>query len=166
MLLDRYLADTLGETNNSGIKERRGNMRPWSGRRLVTILLALAVAGGTVACGGDTKTARESEGIANTTPRAINELPQEIQRLAVVIADGKFDHDRYAMQPGAMRLLVTTRGGPYTFMIDPLVTPRELPANATTEIGFTAPEPGDYTMKLTGPAEATATLNVRPIGSR
>lgn len=134
--------------------------------RHARILLAILVVGLLLACGDETENAREAEGKLPVTPGAINELPTDTQRLPVTIVNGAFDAERYAAQPGAIRLNVTTVGGPYTLSIGDLVPATELPANATTEVEFTAPEPGEHPMRLTGPAEATALLNIRPVGGR
>jgi hypothetical protein len=91
----------------------------------------------------------------------------DVQLVDIVITDGRFGNDIYATQVGPSRLEITTHGGPFTFEIDPLVAPRELPANSTTTIGLTAPDPTRYTMRLSGGgATSTATLNGRPIGGR
>lgn len=92
--------------------------------------------------------------------------PQDIQELRITVADGRFDSDRYSAQSSPARLIVTTVDGPYTLSIDPLLGPTELPAGGTTEIGLTLPNPGDYTMRLSGGGDATAVLNVRPLGER
>jgi hypothetical protein len=76
------------------------------------------------------------------------------------------DGDRYAAQSRPTRLVVSARGGPYTLSIDGLLQPQQLPADGTVEIGLTLPDPGDYTMRLSGSVTATAVLNVRPVGAR
>lgn len=139
---------------------RRDHVR-WS-RMLLGALLVVALA----ACGTETRSAEDAEGKLPVTPQAINELPPDTQRLDMTIANGAFDSDRYAVQTGAVRLFVTTQGGPYTLTIDPLVTPTTLPANTTTQVDFTAPEARDYLITLTGGGDATATLNVRLAGTR
>ncbi len=133
------------------------------------VLLLVAVATLVVACGDGTKNAEEREGKLPVSPGAINEVPQEIHTISVFIDDGKFQSDRYIAQPGPLEMIVTTRqGGPYTLVIEPLVTPQALPANATTEVGFTASEPGEYAMRLSrdGATVATAILDIRPPGGR
>lgn len=92
--------------------------------------------------------------------------PQDIQELRVTIGGGRFDADRYSAQSRPVRLIVTTTGGPHTLSIDGLLNPTELAIDGTTEIGLTLPNPGDYTMRLSGGVEATAVLNVRPPGER
>jgi hypothetical protein len=92
--------------------------------------------------------------------------PQDIQELTITITPEGFSADRYAAQSSATRLAVTTQGGPYTFAIDPLLPPQQLAADTTTRIGLTLPDPGDYTMRLSGAATDMAVLNVRPLGGR
>ncbi len=92
--------------------------------------------------------------------------PQDIQELRVAIVGGRFDSDRYSAQSRPIRLVVTTNGGPHSLSIDGLLHPTELPVDGTTEIGLTLPNPGDYTMRLSGGSQATAVLNVRPPGGR
>lgn len=143
-------------------------MVPRSGYR-PRVLLLVAVAAMVVACGDGAKNAEERQGKLPVSPGAINEVPQEIHTISVFIDDGKFQSDRYVAQPGPLELIVITRqGGPYTLTIEPLVTPQALPANATTEVGFTAPGPGEYAMRLIrdGAIVATATLDICPPGSR
>ena len=103
----------------------------------------------------------------NTDTGAVaKSAPQDIQELRVTIVGGRFDSDRYSAQSRPVRLVVTTNGGPHTLSIDGLLDPTALPVDGTTEIGLTLPNPGDYTMRLSGNAQATAVLNVRPPGER
>lgn len=111
------------------------------------LLLALGVLAG---CGKGTESGQDAGKGIPVSPGAQNELPNDVQRVSVTIERGTFDAARYAVQTGAVQLAVTTRGGPYTLAIDPLVRPVELPADTTTTVGFTAPEAGEYAMKLTG----------------
>ena len=90
--------------------------------------------------------------------------PQDIQELVIEVVNGRFTADFYSMQRGNARLRITTRGGPYTFSVDGLLQPRELPTDSTTTIAINAPQEGDYPMQLENGARAT--LNVRPIGGR
>lgn len=92
--------------------------------------------------------------------------PQDIQELRITVTAGGFEADRYDAQARATRLVVTTQGGPYTFAIDRLLQPRQLPADGTTEISLTLPDPGLYTLQLTGGTSDTAVLNVRSAGAR
>jgi hypothetical protein len=61
---------------------------------------------------------------------------------------------------GTTRLLVTTKGGPYTLSIESLVAARELPANSTTEVALSITNRGEYMMRLEGGQAATAILEV------
>lgn len=92
--------------------------------------------------------------------------PEDIQELRVGVAYGRFDSDRYSAQSRPTRIIITTQGGPYTLSIEGVSQPQPLAANTTTEVSLTLPNPGDYTMRLSGAAEATAVLNVRPVGGR
>lgn len=119
----------------------------WRVAMALGLLLALGVLAG---CGKGTESGQDVGKGISVSPGAQNELPNDIQRVGVTIDRGTFDAARYAVQTGAVQLAVTTRGGPYTLAIDPLVRPVELPADTTTTVGFTAPEAGEYAMKLTG----------------
>lgn len=92
--------------------------------------------------------------------------PQDIQAVAVQIANGGFDADIYTVQSRPARLEVWTTGGPYSLSIEGLLAPQPLDQNGVTVIGLTLPDPGQYTMRLTGQSAATATLDVRAPGSR
>ena len=66
-----------------------------------------------------------------------------------------------------------TEGGPYLVSIDGLVDRRELPASGTTVILYSVSDPGRHTMRAdvstdstAAATHATATLDVRPVGSR
>lgn len=133
--------------------------------RASALLVAGAIVLSAVGC-----TDREASSRANqvppTSPTALADVPPEIERLEISIANGQFSSDVYALQPGVTTVIVRTQGGPYTVAIDRLLQPREVAANAETEIHLNATETGEYTMKLTGQADDTAVLNVRPIGGR
>ncbi len=92
--------------------------------------------------------------------------PQDIQELRITVTSAGFEADRYEAQARATRLVVTAQGGPYTVSVDKLLQPRELAANSTTDIALTLPDPGLYTMQLSGGATDTAVLNVRAAGAR
>ncbi|MDQ6692800.1 MAG: hypothetical protein M3014_00025, partial [Chloroflexota bacterium] len=116
-------------------------------------------------CGDTSKEATQANKLpAGVQPSDANKLPQDIQKLEISVSGGKFGHDRYDMQQGAVQLVISTTGGPYTFMVDKLIASRELPANAKTTIGVNVPTTGEYTMRLTGGTEGTAILNVRAPG--
>ena len=91
-------------------------------------------------------------------------LAQDVQEIPMQVTGDSVDPNWVDVQTGPVRLAVTTRGGPYTLTIDPLVDPRALPADTTTYVGFDAPAPGEFTMRLTGAGSATATLNVTQPG--
>ena len=90
--------------------------------------------------------------------------PQDMQELRIGIVAGRFDADRYDVQPRATRAYVTAQGGPYTLSIEDVLQPRQLPADPTTSIGLSLSRPGEYAMQLTGGDRAV--LNVRPTGGR
>ncbi|MDQ6692827.1 MAG: hypothetical protein M3014_00165 [Chloroflexota bacterium] len=128
---------------------------------LAVLLLTMFVSG----CGDNSKEARQADGLpAGVQPSDANKLPQDLQKLEISVSGGKFGHDRYDMQQGAVQLVISTTGGPYTFMGDKLIAARELPADAKTTIGVNVPTTGEYTMRLTGGTEGTAILNVRAPG--
>jgi hypothetical protein len=91
-------------------------------------------------------------------------LAQDVQEIPIQVTSNSFDPNWVDVQTGPVRLAVTTRGGPYTLTIDPLVDPRALPADTTTYVGFDAPSPGEFTIQLTGTGSARATLNVTQPG--
>jgi hypothetical protein len=138
----------------------------WCSRLLFVISLVLGLIG-SASC---TERQPSTAGLPVVpSPLSIPEpsVPGDVQRVNINITDGHFESDIYTTQAGPSRLWVTTDGRAYTFGIDALVASRELPANATTQIGLTAPEPARFTMRLSGGGtEFTATLDVRPVGGR
>lgn len=122
------------------------------------------------ACGQDAQHATDANRVPpGVAPSDANKLPSDIQQLQVTVAGGKFDHDIYTMQTGAVQMMVTTSGGPYKLTIAKLFAGHDLAANGKTTIGFTAPDSGQHTMSLTdanGTALGTAILDVRPIGGK
>jgi hypothetical protein len=130
------------------------------------LVCGLAVAG--IGC-TQRQGVRDQNPLGLSSPTALDRVgdtPEDVQRVPIQVVDGRFVNDVYATQTGPARLRVTTLGGPYTMSIDQLLQPRELPANATTEIPLTLPDPGEYTIQLAGAARDTAVLNVRPLGQR
>lgn len=100
-------------------------------------------------------------------PSSPGALPEDVQELPISIEGGRFGADRYSAQVGPIVLRVTTgSGGPYILSIDGLLPPQQVPAQATTNVGVTAPTAGDYVMRLSGGSSATAILNVRRPGFR
>ena len=146
-----------------------GRLRVRVARRPLLAALLLAVG-----LGCTTRQAAVSDAplpMVSTSP--VPQPKENIEALMVQIVDGHFDSDIYTQQPGATRLIVKTEGGPYLFSIDGLVDRRELPASGTTVILYSVSDPGRHTMRAdvgTGSTaaatHATATLDVRPVGSR
>jgi hypothetical protein len=145
-----------------------------SGQRAITRLgsplLAIALVGLSAGC-TERRPAADSYPLPLSSPEALRnppeQVPEDLQEVRVVVANGGFDADRYAVQTRPVLMWVTTRGGPYTLSIERLVPRRMLPADTTTHVGFTPAAPGDYTMTLSGPGgSGTAVLNVRPAGGR
>lgn len=93
-------------------------------------------------------------------------ISEDIQALTVRVEDGQFGSDVYDMQFRPARIEVWVSGGPLRIEIDGLVNARPLDADGVTLIGLTPPSPGHYTMRLSGSATDTATLNVRAAGDR
>jgi hypothetical protein len=91
---------------------------------------------------------------------------EDIHELVVDVEGGAFNADRYSVQSTSVRLMVTAEDAPYTFSIDRLAGPQVLAPGTTAVIGLTVPEPGDYTMRISGQREDTAVLSVRPPGGR
>lgn len=100
----------------------------------------------------------------------VAEVSEDIQAISIHIQDGRFDADVYDAQSRPIRLEVSSADGPYVLAIDGLLEPRTLDTGGasvnTTIIGLTLPNPGRYTMRLSGSGADTATLNVRPAGDR
>jgi hypothetical protein len=127
-------------------------------------LLLLGLITGSAACNeADPNWRPASAPLAS--PTALAERPQEIEQLSVEITDGRFNAERYDLDPGAIRLRVTTHGGPYTLTIDPILDPHPLPGDQTVSVDFTVPGPAQYIMRLSGGGAGTAVLNVRPPGA-
>ncbi len=139
--------------------------------KYITIALALMfVVLASSACGQDTQHATNTNGApAGVNPSNANQLPSDIQNLQVSVVGGKFEHDIYTMQTGAVQMVITTSGGPYKLTVDRLFADHDLAANNKTTIGFNAPDAGEHTMTLTdatGTTQGTATLDVRPLGGK
>ncbi len=133
---------------------------------LTVILVLLA----STSCAPDTQHATDTNNVpAAVNPSDANKLPTDIQSLQISVAAGKFEHDRYTMQTGAVQMVVTTAGGPYKLSIDKLFVDHDIAASSKTTIGFNAPDAGIHTMTLTdqnGTTPGTATLDIRAPGSK
>ena len=141
---------------------RRGSLHHLTGLPLG--LLPLALTAGSAACSPSEPNWRPAAAPLEP-PTALAERPQEIEQLRVVITDGQFGAGRYDPNPGVIRLWVIAQGGPYTLSIDPLLDPTELPGDRIQSVDFTAPQPGQYTMGLSGAGAGTAVLNVTAPGA-
>jgi hypothetical protein len=97
-------------------------------------------------------------------PTAAAEQPLGVMQLPIEVRDGTFTADRYELQTGVARLLVTAHGGPYTLTIDPILAIHPLAADLTTAIDLDAPNPGEFRMKLNEGAAGFAILDVEPPG--
>lgn len=139
-------------------------MRYFRWLALVSCLLLVSLVG---ACGTRTEHATDTDQVpAGVDAGDANQLPQEIHQLPIVITNGAFDYDVYETQPGAVQLTIKTVGGPYTMTIPTLVAPQALPANGDAKISFTAPNPGQYSLEVSGAATGHAVLDVRPPGGK
>ena len=138
----------------------------YSLRRLFPVLAVLVLALLTTACGDQPKNATDLQQVpSGVQPSDANQLPTDIQQLKINIANGKFEKDLYEVQTGATQLVVTADGGPYTLSVSQLFADQQVQAGAATKIGFTAPNPGDYPMTLSGSgAKAQAILRVHTAG--
>jgi hypothetical protein len=65
-------------------------------------------------------------------PTALPLQPQEIHELRVDVTDNGFGSPVYDVQTGPIRLAVTTHRGPYTQMMDRMVSSRAVPTDTTT----------------------------------
>ncbi len=97
---------------------------------------------------------------------ALGDALDATQELVIEIRAGQSTADRYDVQtqPTAIRLVAD--GDPYTFAIEGLAQPQPLTPNDGTTVHLTLPQPGEFTMVLTGASRDTAILNVRAAGSR
>lgn len=141
-----------------------------SNRREVAAAVLVLALGSSVACrglqAGETGAPAPATGGVGglATPRgSLPDAPAGTQEIAVQIVDGRFPAIRFNVRPGAVRLNLSARGGPYTLRIDPLLPAQRIPPDTTTLVAFTATTPGEYIMELTGPQKTeTAILDVRP----
>ncbi len=136
----------------------------WLYRTGILVILLL-ISGLLVACEDESQSATELERVPPVVdPSDANLLPEDIQKLEVSIDDGRFESEVYEVQQGAIQMIVHASGGPYELAIERLAQPQDVAADGETTIGFTASEPGEYTIRLTEGGEGTAILNVRPVG--
>lgn len=120
----------------------------WSWLRIMVLLMAIAPL---AACGtDDEEVATDREEVPDLTPEAANELPEGVETLAIEIEGGAFSVEEIVLTQGEPTELVIANGDDeaYEFTIGDLVTPQEIPAGQTVEIGFTTPDPDTYTGEL------------------
>lgn len=120
----------------------------WSWLRIMVLLMAIAPL---AACGtDDEEVATDREEVPDLTPEAANELPEGVETLAIEIEGGAFSVEEIVLTQGEPTELVIANGDDeaYEFAIGDLVTPQEIPAGETVEIGFTTPDPDTYTGEL------------------
>lgn len=86
-----------------------------------------------------------------------DDLPQDVETIAVTIADGKFDPDRISgFVDSAYELQVTGDGTERTLAIPGLIDGETIAADGVTEIGFTiSAEPSDIEITLDGEPAGT-----------
>ena len=113
-------------------------------------VMLLVVVGSLVACGNDEEVATDRVEVPDLSPMASDELPDDIESATLEIVDGEF----------AVEELILTQGEPtdlqvinlddeaYLFRVEDLVADQEIPADSTTEIGFTTPDSDTYTGQL------------------
>ena len=143
-------------------RPRRDSARPHRlsvARLAAPIALALLLS--VVGCNSSTKSANSNAPLPIVNASPVPQPDENILALKVTLSGGKFDADTYTQLPGATRLIVDTQDGPYTFSIDRLVDPRELPASGSTVILFNVTDPGRYTMHASrNGQQTTATLEI------
>lgn len=133
-------------------------------------VLLLMVVGSLVACGNDEEVATEREEVPDVSPMASDELPQDIEATSLEIVDGEFTVDELILHQGEpTELVVVNRDDEsYLFLIEDLVFDQEIPADSTTEIGFTTPDSGTYTGQLLNAEDdsvvADVTVTVQEVG--
>lgn len=113
-------------------------------------VLLLVVVGSLVACGDEEEVATEREEVPDPSPMAVNELPQGIEAASLEIVDGAFAVEELILRRGEPTdlLVINLDDESYLFRIENLVADQEIPADSTTEIGFTTPDPDTYTGQL------------------
>ncbi len=118
----------------------------------ITILFLLMVP--LAACGSaDEEVATDRTGVPDVSPRAADELPQDVETAELVIEDGDFTVDELIVHRGdPTELDVVNRDDQaYQFAIKDLVTAQDIPAGETSTIGFTTPNAGTYSGQLLDP---------------
>jgi hypothetical protein len=144
-------------------------------QRVVSVALGALVAALAAGCTDRTSTEGLSPlpvmptayptGPASSGP-GVAQVSEDIQALSINVSEQGFETDIYSVQNRPMRVEVSSSGGPYTLAIDGVLQPQPLDADGTTVISLSPPRPGDFTMRLSGAQEDTATLNVRAPGER
>ena len=134
-------------------------------RRVLAALLAAPLL---VACQEEAAPPGDGSVILASPSAVLNpplDYPTDLQLLSVEIDNGAFENDLYEAQVGAVRMIVTAVGGPYTLQIDPIVPATEIKASQATEVEFNTAVADEYLMRLSGNgASDTAMLNIRPPG--
>lgn len=127
----------------------------WGWLRIVALLFVMVPL---VACGDEEEeVATEREEVPDVTPEAADELPPGVETAQLVIEDGDFGVDELILQRGEpTELKVVNRDDEaYEFSIGDLVTPQEIPAGETVEIGFTTPDADTFTGELVDPDDGS-----------
>lgn len=126
----------------------RAVMRFLSAGMLVVLLLGVVAS-----CSDDTEVAEELPGDANTTPEALEGLPEGVEVAELTIRDGEFVEDSLsatAERPVDLRI-TNEDDETYSFAAGDVITETEIPAGSTTGVEFNAPEVNEYEGQLLGP---------------
>lgn len=126
----------------------RDMMRYFGVGTLVVLLLAVAAS-----CADDTEVAENVASDANTTPEALDELPEGVEIAELTIQDGQFTEDSLsatAERPVDLRI-TNEDDQTYTFAVGDIITETEIPAGTTTGVEFNAPNSDEYEGQLIGP---------------
>jgi hypothetical protein len=98
----------------------------------------------------DREGATEREVVPETTPTALADLPQGIEAAELVVEDGDFAVEELNLLAGEPTdLRVANRDSrAYRLQIEDLVVATPIAANATSEVEFTTPNPGEFEGQL------------------
>lgn len=98
----------------------------------------------------DSEGATEREGVPETTPTALSDLPQGIEAAEIVVEGGDFTVDDLNLLAGEpTELQVINRDSQaYRLQIENLVVATPIAANATSDVEFTTPNPGEFEGQL------------------
>ncbi len=115
---------------------------------LIGILLAALVL--LPACGDESEVAEERDAVPDTTPVALDQLPEGVEVVDVVIQDGEFQTSEIILQEDEPTVLRISNQDDqrYALEIGDILTPTELAPGEVTDIEMTTPLPEEYVGEL------------------